>query len=747
MSIKLTTMIRPNTPRLTPRPVLLAFGFLMASAALPVTTLSAAESEVIELETVEVKANKKSDTKPIKGYNAKRSSTATRTDTDLINVPQAITVITRDVMQDQSMQSIADAVRYVPGVQAAQGEGNRDQLVLRGNQTTGDLFVDGMRDDIQTYRDLYNTDRIEVLKGPNGMIFGRGGAGGVINRVSKKAGWDPVKDLSVSYGSFDHRRISADYGQGLTDEVAFRLNAVYENSNSYRDGVDLRRYGFSPTFTIRPGDKTEMVLSAEYFKDERIADRGVPSVNGTNNNRLNNRPYQISNYDQFFGNAKLSPTETETVAFNAAISHAFDNGVQVKNSTRLAFYDKFYQNVFAQSSVNNAGQLSLGAYRDETKRENLINQTDITYSAMTGSIEHTLLGGFEINVQDTQNNRTAPTGTSDDNGTFTTIASAQSPFGAPANFNRVVRNQQSDFTVTGLYLQDQIVFNPQWQAVVGLRHDHIDTDFRDLRSNATVRNISVTNNLLSPRAGLIFKPSEHSTIYANYSTSYVPRAGDQLIGLTVTAASFKPEKFVNREIGAKWDISKTLSASVAAFILERENVLITNPVSVANSLILDGQETKGLEISLSGKITDQWQIIGAYTLQKGELTKDLITFANNGTRTPQNDTLKGSDLALTPTRTFSLWNKYQINDMWAVGLGMVSRSEMYAAIPTASQSTILPGYTRFDAAIFAKLSPKWDAQVNIENLTNKDYALFAHNNNNITPGAPLNARATLNYHF
>lgn len=168
-------------------------------------------------------------------------------------------------------------------------------------------------------------------------------------------------------------------------------NAVYENSNSYRDGVELRRYGVTPTFTIKPDDKTEIVLSAEYFKDERIADRGVPSFIGSDSSNLNNRPYRINDYDKFFGNARLSPTETETVAFNAAISHAFDNGVKVKNSTRLAYYDKYYQNVYARSSVSTAGTLQLGAYRDNTKRENLINQTDVTYSAKTGDIEHTLL--------------------------------------------------------------------------------------------------------------------------------------------------------------------------------------------------------------------------------------------------------------------------------------------------------------------------------------------------------------------
>lgn len=712
--------------------VLIGSSALLISA--PVIAL-AEQAEDITLQEVNVVAPALSDTRPVKGYNATRATSATRTDTELVNVPQAITVITRDAMSDQSMQSIADAVRYVPGVQAAQGEGNRDQLILRGNNTTSDLFIDGLRDDIQTYRDLYNTDRIEVLKGANGMIFGRGGAGGVVNRVSKKAGWDPVKDVSLSFGSFDHRRVTADFGQGLTDEVAFRINAVYEDSNSYRDGVDLKRYGITPTFTIRPSDKTQIELSTEYFKDKRIADRGVPSFIGSDGSNLNNRPYRISNYDQFFGNAKLSPTETETTAFNAIITHAFDNGVQVKNSTRLAYYDKFYQNIYADSSVSTGDTLKIAAYRDDTKRENLINQTDVTYTAKLGSIEHKLLAGAEFNVQDTDNTRVI--------GTSVNGVSASNPKVTIA-MNTPNRNQKSDVTVSAFYLQDQIVLSPQWQAIVGLRHDNVDTNYVNMIGS---QKINVSDNLLSPRAGLIYKPTENSSLYASYSSSYVPRAGEQLIGLTAVTASFKPEKFINKEVGLKWDMNPTLSLSVAAFKLLRENVLATDPTSVENSFLIDGQETTGLEIGLSGKLNDRWQIMGGFTLQDGEITKDIITFSNNGARTPNNDTSKGSELGQTPTRTFSLWNKYQINETWAVALGAVSRSEMYALSPTVGASTILPGYTRYDAAIFAKINPKWRAQVNIENLTNKDYALYAHNNNNITPGAPINLRATLNYQF
>lgn len=700
-------------------------------------TAAFAETSEVNLPQVDVTAPRISDTQPEKGYNAKKSVSSTRTDTELRDTPQAITVIPQDLIKDQSIQSISQAVQYVPGVQSAQGEGNRDQIILRGNNTTGDFFLDGLRDDVQTYRDLYNTDRLEVLKGPNGMAFGRGGAGGAINRVTKQAGWDPVGEFIASYGAYDYKRVSGDYGQALNDEIAFRINAVYEDSGSYRDGVDIERFGITPTVTIKPSDKTKIVLSTEYFKDKRIADRGVPSQTsraGATAN-LGNRPFRIGDYDQFFGNARLSPTETETVAFNAVIEHAFDNGIGVKNSTRYANYDKFYQNVFANSAVTLAGTVQLGAYLDETERENLINQTDVTYTAKFGGVEHKLLGGVELSKQDTTNARFTPTGSATDNGNFAVVSSA-SPFATPANFNNLVRNQKSDISVAAFYLQDQIKFNEHWQAIVGLRHDKFDTDYTNIRAN---QNIDVTDTFLSPRAGLIYKPIEPVSIYANYSVSYVPRAGDQLIGLTVTNQSFNPEKFINYEIGAKWDVNPSLALTAAVYQLDRENVQVTDPNNAALQILVDGQETKGIELGIAGDITGKWSIFGGVAFQDGEVTEQQGSGAGA--------ILRGAELGLTPDRTLSLWNKYEINDTWAVALGIVSTSDRFALSPTATQSTLLPGYTRYDAAIYGKFSDKLRLQVNLENLTNKEYALFAHNNQNITPGSPLTGRATLIYNF
>jgi catecholate siderophore receptor len=694
-------------------------------------------SNTIELKEVKVIGKAESDTKPVKGYNAKSSRSATKTDTDLKDTPQSISVVTQDVMKDQSIQSISEAVRYVPGVTASQGEGNRDAINFRGaGVTTGDFYQDGVRDDIQTYRDLYNTDRIEILRGSNAMIFGRGGSGGVINRVSKEAGWDPVRELSLTYGTYDQKRATIDIGNAINDVAAFRLNAVYEDADSYRDGVNLERYGMTPTLTIKPTDNTKIVLSAEYFKDKRIGDRGMPSIGSG----LKNRPYDIGDHSTFFGNARLSPNETETKAFNAMIEHAFDNGITVRNRTRYADYDKYYQNVFASSSVNSSNNVSIGGYLDDTQRQNLFNQTDITYDLKAGGFEHRLLAGMELGRQDTDNYRAVPTAPASES---LGSVNAENPtyIGSPS-FNRLSRNRKSEATITSFYLQDQIILSPKWELVLGLRHDKFEVDYTNLptATSNTISKFNSTDNKVSPRAGLIFKPINNLSLYASYSQTYAPRAGDQITDLSQANAGLSPEKFINHEIGAKFDVMPELSVTAAIYKLERQNVLIQSPESGINTLV-DGQETHGLELGLTGKLTDKWSIFGGYAYQDGEITKQ------QGLNSSNSRILKGAELGQTPSHTFSVWNRYDFNETWGAALGVISRSDMYATTPTASQSTVLPGYTRVDAAIYGNFSKNVRLQVNLENLTNKEYALSAHNNNNIVPGAPLTGRATLIYNF
>jgi catecholate siderophore receptor len=329
------------------------------------------------------------------GYLTAATSSATKTLTPLRDVPQSITVVTQEQIKDQMMMSVADVVRYVPGITAVQGENNRDQLVIRGNSTSADFFVNGVRDDVQYFRDLYNLDRVEALKGPNAMIFGRGGAGGVINRVTKEAGFSPLREVSLQGGSFGNKRFATDLDQPLGDKAAFRLNAMYENSDSFRKYVNLERYGISPTFTFMPGNETKITLSYENFRDNRTADRGISSFQG--------RPADVP-ISTFFGNPDDSRVKALVNLGSATIEHQA-GGFNIRNRTLFGGYDRYYQNYVPGAVTADKSQVALSAYNNATNRLNIFNQTDLTYTAYTGSIRHILLGGVEAGRQLTDNFR------------------------------------------------------------------------------------------------------------------------------------------------------------------------------------------------------------------------------------------------------------------------------------------------------------------------------------------------------
>ncbi|HXA52304.1 MAG TPA: TonB-dependent receptor plug domain-containing protein, partial [Candidatus Acidoferrum sp.] len=316
-------------------------------------------------------------------YAAVTTSSSTRTLTDLRDVPQSVTVVQRELMADQLMMSIGDVVRYVPGVTAIQGENNRDQVVIRGNSSSADFYRDGVRDDVQYYRDLYNVDRVEALKGPNAMAFGRGGGGGAINRVSKEAGFTPLREVTLLGGSNRNRRIAGDWDQPLNSKVAFRLNSVYENSGSFRDFVNLERYGVNPAMTIAAGPATRITIGYEYFHDGRVADRGVPSFQG--------RPLKTS-ASTYFGNPSDSHVFADVNVGTVAIEHQVGR-LNIRNRTVEGDYDRGYQNFVPGAVTADRSQVALSAYNNATHRRNLFNQTDLTYQRSTGALRHTLLAG------------------------------------------------------------------------------------------------------------------------------------------------------------------------------------------------------------------------------------------------------------------------------------------------------------------------------------------------------------------
>lgn len=648
------------------------------------------------------------------GYQADATRTATKTATPLRDVPQAITVVTEELIDDQAMTGMADIVRYVPGVGMAQGEGHRDAPIFRGYGSTSDFYIDGLRDDVQYLRDLYNVERVEVLKGPNAMVFGRGGSGGVINRVSKQADRMMHRELELQAGDHGRRRATADLGQPLSDTVSVRAAALYENSDSFRDEVEVERIGFNPTLTATLGANTVATFGYEYFRDDRTTDRGVPSFNG--------RPFGIDT-STFFGNPELSYSDLESHAFTAIVTHEFANGWSLRNATRYATYDKFYQNVYPGGPAQANGTVSLSGYNSGTDRENVFNQTDLTRSFNAGGLRHTVLVGAELGRQDTDNVRRSAT-FSTTNVVPVTNARVSGPVSFASSATDARNTGVAD--IAAIYVQDQIEFSPQWQAVLGARWDRFAVDFNDLRGSGT--QLETGDDLFSPRIGLIYKPFDAMSVYASHTVAYVPRAGEQLNGLASATRALDPEKFENLEVGAKWDIRPELSATIAAYRLDRTNVSFE--VSPGVYGYFDGQRTSGIELGLAGKVTSAWSVMGGYAYQDGEIRTAAGAF--NG-EPPQ-----------VPMHSASLWNRYDLNDTWGFALGAIHRDEVYA---TTSNTVVLPSFTRFDAAVYLTLSEAVRVQLNVENLLDKTYYASAHSNDNILPGAPRSVYLGLNLSF
>ncbi len=619
----------------------------------------------------------------------------------------------------------------------AQGEGNRETSVIRGSSSTGDFFLDGMRDDVQYYRDLYNIEQVEVLKGPNGALFGRGGVAGLINRVSKEAGWSPVQQFTGQLGTDDNRRAAVDVGTGVNQDVALRLNAMYENSGSYRDDVTLERYGLSPTMTWHASDGTRVVVGAEYFHDERVADRGVSSFQG--------RPLHVD-AGEFFGDPAQSPTHTTVKMANAMIEHRFSDSLLLRNRTRYGDYDKFYQNVFPGATNATGDSVSISAYNNAMTRQNFFNQTDLMLSASSGTIAHKLLMGAELGKQDTGNFRN--TGYFDTVGTGTTAVNvpvSNPRTTLPVNWrqNATDADNAGVAKIVALYAQDEISFGPKFILTAGLRYDNFRVDFDNNRTSASFRS---EDNLFSPRLGLVYKATDAVSVYGNYSVAYQPRAGDQLASLSLTNSALDPEEFVNYEAGVKWTAFGNLALTGAVFRIERSNVSAPDPQAgqpggpPAGSLILvDGQRTQGIEVGLSGSISDRWTMIGSYAFQDGEIA------------TTQSATVrKGAALANLPKDSLSLWNRFNLSREWGVGLGLIYRDKLFAAtenLATPASNVVLPSFVRVDAAVFYTPSARVRAQLNVENVLGEYYYQFANSNTNITPGSPLAVRGTVTLSF
>lgn len=642
-------------------------------------------------------------------------SSATRTLTPLRDVPQSVTVVTRELITDQLMMSVGDVVKYVPGITAHQGENNRDDLVIRGNRSSADFFLNGVRDDVQYYRDLYNVDRVEALKGSNAMIFGRGGGGGVVNRVIKEAVFQPVRSATLQTGGDAHKRVTADVNQPIGGSVALRVNGMFEHSGSFRDGVNLERSAANPTLTFAPGARTKIAVGYERLADTRVADRGIPSYQG--------RPVDVP-ASTYYGDAANSRVRSRVDLATASIERQF-GGATVRSRVMAGGYDRFYQNYVPGAVSADGRQVTMTAYTNASHRENVFNQTELMFAGSTGAVRHTIVAAAEVGRQHTDNFRR--TGFFNNASTSTFV-----PFGAPTGVPPVTFRQSATdadnhvrASVAAVSVQDQVDLAPRVLAIGGVRLDRFDLQYHN---NRTGDSLGRTDDLVSPRLGLVVKPVVSMSLYGSYGVSYLPSAGDQFSSLTTVTQQLKPERFTNYEVGMKWDVRPALAFTTAVYRLDRTNTRSTDPNDPTRVVQTGSQRTNGYELGLNGRVTRAWRVAGGYAYQDA-----FVTRATTAARA-------GAHVAQVPHHTFSLWNHYHIHPRLAGGLGIIRRSDMFAAI---DNTVTLAAYTRADAAAYFTIRKGLRLQANVENLFDTKYFVNADNNTNISPGAPRLVRLAL----
>jgi catecholate siderophore receptor len=615
--------------------------------------------------------------------------------------------------------SVGDVVRYVPGITYHQGENNRDQVVIRGNSSSADFFVDGVRDDVQYYRDLYNLDRFEALKGPNAMIFGRGGGGGVINRVIKQPTFQPLRELTVQGGEYGNKRLTADLGQPLSRAVAVRFNGMFEDSGSFRHGVDLRRAAANPTLTFAPDGRTKITVGYEFLRDTRVADRGITSYQG--------RPARVG-LSTFYGNPSDSHVRARVNLGSAAIERRMGD-VQVRSRTLLGGYDRSYQNYVPGQASADATQVRLTAYNNATQRLNVFNQTDATWGVATGPVRHTLLAGAELGRQVTDNFRNS--------GFFDNqAASIQVPFSNPTSTAPVTFRQNATdadnhvvTNVAAVLAQDRAEISRHVQVIGGVRFDRFDLRYHNNRTGDTLDRV---DTLISPRFGVVLKPTAPLSVYGSYGVSYLPSSGDQFSSLTTITQQVKPEKFNNYELGLKWDARAGVSVTGAVYRLDRTNTRSVDPNDQTRIVQTGSHRTNGYELGVNGRVTAAWSITGGYAYQNAFVTSATVSARS------------GAQVGQVPHHTFSLWNNYRFHPRIGVGVGVTRRSDMFAAI---DNTVTLPGYTRADAAAYFTLRKGVRLQANVENLFDRTYFVNADSNTNISPGVPRTVRVALTTAF
>lgn len=705
----------------------------------------------------------------ITGYQAPAQAGIARLGVPLRDTPQTVNVVTQQVIRDQHLTSMEEALRTVPGITFSAGEGGQqgDNPFIRGFSARGDMFRDGLRDPGWYNRDLFSADRVEVLKGPSSFAFGRGSTGGAINTVSKLPTGATFFDTSISGTTASGYRADLD-ASGKQGNVSGRIAALYQDvPTPDRNNVFTRRWGVAPSVTFDVTDRDQVTLSHIYQGEQSVPDYGHPWLPAPTLNAAGTAvtggyygdgravtPIPVPR-NTFYGNT-VGPyrdiVNTTTNITTLKLSHEFDSGFKLTNATRYIDNQRYAAPTPPRGLATAAGttpipvgypvdQMTLTQehWNTQTNDTLLLNQTDLVGKFDTWGLTHTLATGIEASRQ-TRNQRgrtnfwcvTTP-GAYCRTSVINPVSQPvyQGPFGNP---------NYTDIDTIAVYASDQIKINRYFELLGSVRYDDVRASYRDpLNATPANRAFSSHDRQTSWRVGGVFHPTEQSSIYVAHGTSFNPSS--EFGTLTSGTVSLAPEVATTTEVGAKVDLlGGRLSATAALFQILKENARIANagPDSATMPTILAGeQRVQGFEAGLTGKLTDQWQVFAGYTYQDARIVSVPAT-ASAADRYSV-----GKQLPNTPQHAFSFWTTYDVTSQLTVGGGATYQSMAYA---NTANTLYVPEYWKFDLMASYRVTKESTLQLNIYNLTNEMYYAQYYGGHAV-PAPGRSATLTYRYHF
>lgn len=656
------------------------------------------------------------------GYQPLINTTAAKIEAPLRDIPQSIDVVPAKLIKDQAAHSLQDVLKNVPGISFNLGDGQRDQFVIRGFDAMGDLFVDGIRDDALYYRDLSNIERVEVLKGPASVLYGRGSSGGIINRITKKPG-DTVREVKLTAGAYEQKRAEIDLGDTLGSTAAFRITGAVEDSGSFRDQGFLERENFAPSLALQFGDDTKLLLQVEKLHDRRVTDFGIPAYRG--------KPVDVDS-DTYYGsrNAKDDDySDSDVLSGRATLEHKINESLTLRNVFGTYKYDLDRNNTLV-TAVNEGTQRATLTHNQWVRQDDgWFNQLELIQKLQLANMQHQMLYGMEVGRQFKNVKRWAWTSTRTVS-LFNPVLPSLSQFGTRAANPNL--NNETTLEVSSAYLQDMIILSEHWKALVGTRHDKFEQKVNDRLSASDPER---TDSEWSPRVGLVFQPNNWQSYYVSYSRSFQPSG--ETLNFSVAQSEMAPEKTANIEIGTKMDFfGGRLSSTASVFHLERENIKGVNPAT--NTLVAVGtQRTRGVELTMAGEIAPNWQLSAGYAHLDARITDSVARQSGVA--------LEGNRAALTPQNSANVWLMHNLGGGFSVGGGLNYVGDRYTS---TDNLVTLDSYLTADAMAMYQ-SKRYDVALNLKNITDKEYFISGHgtSNNLNAPGAPRTAEVTVTVKF